>query len=241
MPSKINCLFSHKCNERAHSIGKQLHISLANFAINLQIDPFDAGDDVYVRMQTFDIEAVLLLLEPLSLSSKPVQLELESASRQGLPIFVAHVEGEVPETFKTRSFWHVPPLDSQHFSPEAAMLAEPIRRRVLFNRKIRSLNPDEYFHAMSEVAKEIAMEENRTIIAEFACELARRYCRVSDPTTRYWLAIALGRADTPEAMRLLDALPNPSHPLETEGIREAREIVNHEKRLSQTSYSSILK
>ncbi len=225
----INCLFSHKCSERAHSIAKHLQRLVGPRHIDLMVDPFEIGDDVDIRMQTFDIEAVVFLCEPTSLSSEPVQLELDSAARQEMPIFTLHLEGEVPPSFKKRSYWHLPPLDSVDFSTGAERLAESIRRRVFFNRKVRLLYPENYFLQMSEVARGIAQDEDRTIIAEFACELARRYHRVSDPSTRYWIAIALGRADTPQAEKLLEALPVPAHPLESEGIREAREIIRHER------------
>lgn len=223
----INCLFSHKCSDRAHLIGANLRRLLEPFGIDLQIDPFNVGDNVDVRMQTFDIEAVTFLSEPLSLVSGPVQLELKSAARQGIPIFTLHLEGEMPPSLKRRSWWPLPALDSTAFVKGAEALAKSIQPRVFFNRKIRLLRPDNYFYEMKEVAQGIAEKEERTILAEFACELARRYRKVSDPSTRYWIAIALGRADTLQAAKLVEKLPEAGHPLEIEGIREAREMLRH--------------
>ena len=223
----INCLLSHKCNPRAHLIGDRLRCELNAFGICLQIDPLHVGDDVEVRMQTFNIEAVVFLCEPAGLASSPVHLELESASRQALPIFTIQLEGDLPPSLKKRSWWRMPSIDEPTFATQAGEMAESIRQRVLFNRKMRELHPTNYFIAMSEVAKDVATNEERTILAEFAGELATRYRKISDPTTRYWIAIALGRADTPDAARLLDQLPPANHPLEEEGIREALEMLRH--------------
>jgi len=88
---------------------------------------------------------------------------------------------------------------------------------------------------MIEVAKSIATEEDRTIVAEFACELARRYRKISDPSTHYWIAIALGRAGTPQAEALLQKLPKGDHPLEIEGIRQAREMIKHDELVPKQS------
>jgi hypothetical protein len=230
----INCLLSHKCNDRAHCLAERLRVALETFGICLQIDPFHVGDDVDIRIQTFNIEAVVFLSEVASLASEYVQQELESASRQGLPVFTILLEGELPASWKKRSWWRMPPTDDPAFATQAGALAESIRRRVLFNRKIRELNSTNYFIAMSEVAKDIAANEERTILAEFAEELAKRYREVLDPTTRYWIAISLGRADTPEAVRLIEELPPANHPLEVEGIREAREMLSHDMSVQRT-------
>jgi hypothetical protein len=224
----ISCLLSHKCGE-AHLLGDLLRNALRSFEICLQIDPFSVGDDVDIRMQTFNIEALILLCSPASLASEPCQLELRSASRQGMPIFTAHLEGPVPLSLRKRSYWHVPPSDSPAFATGVEELAKSVQSRVLFNRKLHLLYPSNYFYEMTEVAKSIATEEDRTIVAEFACELARRYRKISDPTTRYWIALALGRADTAQAAALLQKLPRSDHPLELEGIRQAREMIQHDE------------
>jgi hypothetical protein len=228
VPNEINCLFSHKSGEEARLIGRSLQHALLSLGICLQIDPFNVGDDVDVRMQTFKIEALIFLCEPASLASGPVQLERKSAARQGLPIFTIHLKGEVPAALKKRSYWRMPSVDSPAFALGVNEMAKSIQTRVAFNRKIHLLHSGNYIHETVDVARGIAMDEDRTILAEFACELARRYRKIPDPTTRYWIALALGRANTPQAVALLEKLPKGDHPLELEGIQEAREMIQRD-------------
>ena len=65
--------------------------------ITLLIDPFRTGDDIQTRMRTFDLDAFLLLLSPESWASANVRLELETANRNSIPLFVAKMESPVPE------------------------------------------------------------------------------------------------------------------------------------------------
>lgn len=224
--SALNCLFCHKCNDDAHRIGGRLRNALEPIGVCLQTDPFNIGDDADTRMQTFNIEAVLFLSTPESLASQACRLELKSAARQRLPIFAIHENGERPRWLKKRSYWQIPPEDAELFDAGIEALATSVRTRVYFNRKIRLLHPANYFHETIEVAREIATSEDRTIVAEFARELARRYRTISDPTTRYWIALALGRADTVAAAKLITKLPVGDHPLEQDGIRQAREMLH---------------
>jgi hypothetical protein len=225
---QLHCLLSHKCDDRSHGIGQHLRAALRPFGIDLQMDPFDVGDEVDARMQTFDIEALILLSTPESVASEPVRLELESAERQGIPMFTIHLNGTLPSLLKKRSYWHMPSFDDPAFTVGLQDLVRSVQSRVAFNRKIRLLYPENSFHEMLEVARSIAMEAERTILAEFACELARRYVKVNEPNTRYWIALALGKANTAQAARLLDRLPKQDHPLALEGIRQARAMIQHD-------------
>jgi len=225
---RIRCLLSHKCDDHTHRIGQHLRVALSPLVIDLQIDPFDVGDDVNTRMQTFDIEGVIFLSSPESITSVACQLELKSAGRQAIPVFTIHLQGLVPSQLKKRSYWHMPSVDDPAFAAGVEDLARSIHSRVAFNQKIRLLYPENSFHDMLDVARTIATQGERTILAEFACELARRYLKISDPNTRFWIALALGRADTPQAARLLDRLPKQDHPLALEGVRQAREMILHD-------------
>src|ERR1035441_5555593 len=93
---RVKVLFCHKCNEEAHRIGAHLRNSLCSREIDLEIDKFDVGQDVYTRMQTFHIEAVLFLCSPESLASRPCRFERKSAARQRIPVFTVHFDGELP-------------------------------------------------------------------------------------------------------------------------------------------------
>src|SRR5271157_1990005 len=60
--SDIACLISHKCSAETHRISLAIRETFENRGIALQIDPFSVGDNADVRMQTFDIEALVFLL-----------------------------------------------------------------------------------------------------------------------------------------------------------------------------------
>lgn len=225
--SNITCLFSHKCCEEAHRVGLLIQKTLLYHNISLQIDPFDVGDNVAVRIQTFGIEALLFLLSPESISSPWVKLELKSARRQRLPVFTLHLQGTIPTNLKTSSIWSLPPIWSVEFLNGVDKLAVAVRRRVDFRNQLRRLYPSSSVYDLIEVAQSLALNAERTLLAESACELAMKYCRIPDPSTRYWIAMALGRADTNRAARLLRRLPDGDHHLELEGLRQAGEMLRH--------------
>ncbi|HET9284299.1 MAG TPA: hypothetical protein VFR24_20295 [Candidatus Angelobacter sp.] len=222
---EIACLLSHKCNVESHKIGSDLQKILASFDVQCEIDPFPPGYDVSFRMQTFEIETVIFLSSTESIDSMFCQQELQAAMRQGLPIFTAYVSGILPTWLKKRVVWHVPLRNDTEFVTGAQILATSIRERVLFHRQVRLLYPENDYFETIEAARNIALEGERTLIAEYACELARRYRHITDPSTLYWIAVALGKANTPQAAKLLDHLPKGNHPLISEGIRQAREFM----------------
>lgn len=223
----INCLFSHKCDCEAHEIGFAVQEVFRRFSIDLKIDPFNPGDDTLVRMQTFDIEALIFLCSPESLASMPCRLELKTARRARLPISVVHLRGGVPSSLRQSSYWNMAALGSPSFLCGIENFAKAIRKRVAFKRQLRALYPTNAFHELIEIARAIALETDRTLVAESACELAVKYCGMSDPNTKYWIALALGRADTIRAGRLLDRLPKYDHPLALEGISEAKQMIRN--------------
>jgi hypothetical protein len=230
MPSNaadIPCLFSHKCCAESHEVGLAMERQLLKDGIALKIDPFNIGDNVEIRMQTFEIEALVFLYSPESYASPYVQMELQCARRQRFPHFVVHAIAQVPAQLRRFIDLKLPPLGSSAFEKACAELADAIQNRVQFRRKLRMLHPSKSFHELIEVAQEIALDGDRTLIAESACDLSLKYCKISDPTTCYWIALALGRADTPRAARLLNRLPKKDHPLVSQGIREAKDMLRH--------------
>lgn len=223
---EINCLLSHKCNAEDHEMGRALQAALAPFEIRLEIDPFNPGQDVLMRMQTFEIESVLFFATVQSIASIFCQQELKAALRQGLPIFTAYMNGNLTAWLKKRSVWFVPLRNAPDFMTGAQTLATAIRERVDFHRQVRLLYPENYYFETMDIARNIAMTGERTLVAEYACELARRYRYLTDPSTLFWIAVAIGRANTLQAAKLLDHLPRRDHPLILEGIRQAKESMN---------------
>lgn len=226
----LTCLLSHKCNELVcgkgvTSLGTRLATALSQDNITLLIDPFRYGEDFTIRMQSVDFDALLFLITPESWKSEPCRIELETAQHRGVPIFTALLEGDIPAELSHRLSWKLQGLDDEAFAGQAHALAYAIRTRVLIRREIQLLTEENPPDVTQAAAENVAEADDRTVLAEFAGELALRYRKITDPTTRFWIALALGKACTPEAKELLRALPSKDHPLPLEGIRQALEIL----------------
>ncbi len=217
-------LLSHKCSCESHQLGQRLASALKPYDIELLIDPFSPGDDIVRSMETFEFDSFIFLLSPASWSSTQCRVELETARRRGVPFFVIHLEGDVPAELRERIYWK-PPEDDEEFAAQVHQLAIAICARVSFHRRVRKLSAENSPDTTQKAAQEIYDEEDRTLIAEYSRELAKRYELVRDSTTRYWMALALGKAGTPEAAALLRILPSEDHPLPIEGIRQALEMI----------------
>ena len=100
-----------------------------------------------------------------------------------------------------------------------------MRTRVSVHREVQLLSETNPPDITQAAARNIADSEYRTVVAEFARELAKKYRRIADPTTCFFIALALGNACTPEAAKLLRELPEKDHPLPAEGIKQALEMI----------------
>lgn len=218
---------THKCNAEMHALGRRLAAALDQYDIELLIDRFEVGDNAETRMETFEIEALLFLLSPESWASGPCQLELETARRRGAPVFMAHLNGDVPEEVRQMIRWELYELDGEIPVTQVSKLASAIRARVSLHREVLLLSSDNPPDITQQAAHNIYDAPDRTVVAEYASELAKRYSQVVDPSTRFWIAIALGRAGTVEAAALLRALPTGDHPYPDHGIRQALDMVAH--------------
>jgi hypothetical protein len=216
---------THKCNDEMHAFGRKLAIALEQYAIELLIDRFEIGDDADTRMKTFDFDALLFLLSPESWASEACQLELATARRRETPIFIAHLSGDVPEELRRVIYWKPCECDGEAFAEEVKNLASAIRAHVSLDKEILLLSGNNPPDITLRAARNVYQASDRAVIAEYADKLAKRYRQVSDPSTRFWIALALGRAGTPEAATLLRALPTDGHPYPFRGIREALEMV----------------
>jgi hypothetical protein len=229
----IVCLLSHKCSaelcgKQIGSLSRRLAESLAHYRITLLVDPFRYADDFNVRMKSVEFDALLLLISPASLRSKPVQMELRTARRRGVPIFTALLEGEIPGNFDHRRSWDLKDMNDEQFADQVGLLADSMWMRVRAYREIQLLNETNPPDITEGAARNLATFDDRSVVSELAGELAKRYRRISDPTTCFFIALALGNACTPEAAKLLRALPEKDHPLPGEGIQQALEMIAYE-------------
>jgi hypothetical protein len=74
-------------------------------------------------------------------------------------------------------------------------------------------------------AKRLALEYEKSVLAESVYEIGWRYHEVQDPTTRYWLALAIGQCQTVAAARVLASFLGEAHPYPRQGIEEAFRMV----------------
>jgi hypothetical protein len=221
----IVCLFTHKCTVDSHEIGARLKTQLRREGIELSIDPFEPGHHTTTRIDTLPFDSVLFLWSPEGETSFFCRREIQTAERRLAPLFVA-VDSEVPmRSFQRRILWVRPRDNSPDFARRVAELAGAIRYRVTFNRELRRLDHSVPVEESRDAAERIAMNFDRTILAENVAALGRLYLQMNDYTGQYWIAIALGSAGTEEAARVLNNLPEPDHTLVLEGLREARETV----------------
>jgi hypothetical protein len=115
--------------------------------------------------------------------------------------------------------------------------------RASLYRNITVLRPDtppEAMYAMHRAAQAIADETDHVVLSEFVQELAARYRHIQDPTTHFWIALAIGKAGTPEAKAVLPHLFSiDDHPYAQYGLCQALDMVAGES--SGITHSEISK
>jgi methylmalonyl-CoA mutase cobalamin-binding subunit len=216
-------LLTHKCGLATHELGNRLRTVLEDHGIRLQIDPFRPGDDIAVRIQTLELDSVIFLMSTESLGSRPCRRELAAARAQGFPVFTIHLSGSVPHRF-THRLYQTLPVDDTSFQKQTSRLAEAIHARVRVARNLRALAAQWPEEARS-TARLVAEGADETSLGELVPLLAHQFSQVSDPMVQRWLAVALGRAGTPAAGRLLIRLGLRDHPLAQHGIVDALKAI----------------
>jgi hypothetical protein len=218
---KLACMVSHKCSCENHRLVGLIRAVLAPHGIRLLVDALTAGAAFTTGMQTFQFDAFLLLFTDEAWASEPCQLEIQSARDRRVPMFTAYVSGTLPEVLRTRIVWRPRFSDPQEFQQDAEILAGDMRTRVVLTRQLHLLTPENPPDVTREAAKRLVDAAASNVVAEFAQELTVAFRTVNDEITQFWIAQALGKADTPEAGKLLRSLPKPAHPYVSEGIRQA--------------------
>jgi hypothetical protein len=197
--------------------------------INLLVDPFTPGEELFARIDTLEIETLLFLADEGSLNSRVCSYEWQSAASRGLPVVVlTRGNVEIPEALKTRLYLSVESLQ-EDVEAEVGHVASGIHARTAVLRTLRSLSTLT-FHEQVARSKFLWADTDTVVLAEFVDRICDCYNRLSDPTTRGWLARALGRAATVSAARALLALyiRNEDHPLAIDAVRESLEKIEVE-------------
>jgi hypothetical protein len=218
---RLTCFASHRCEEREHAFLARMSAACECCGVRLLVDPFEVGHHVQTRMETVAFDSFLFLCTPASWASAACQTELRTASTRHVPVITVRLWGEVPAELRDRVF-----LDVEGLSDEAGALntlAAALTRRARLHRRILALDlPGD--PATPWAAAELLVERvDSTLLAESVELLAAFYRPDVHPATRYWLALALGKAGTARAGAILDGLAWETHPYPLRGIREARQ------------------
>ena len=222
----VTCFLSHKCNDQAHAFADQLAAALKPFQVALLKDPFETGHEITTRIHTVEFHAFAFLLCPESWASAVCQEELRTARAQSVPIMTVRLAGAVPSELKERLYKNVGGLAGGALEQAQAELAAIIAIRARLYRRIAALNPNNPPEVTRAVAQSLSDDADRTLIAESLDHIASFYRLEADETTRFWLALAVGKAGTCKAREILKRFSWESHPFPKEGIRQAQEMLS---------------
>jgi hypothetical protein len=227
------CLLSHKCSQRTHDVAARLRTALGGLGVDLLVDPFPIGTEIGARIDTLQIDSLLFLSEPASISSSWCQRELATARERCIPVFGARLEGLLPDDLARRVCLDFG--EEERFPPmhQLAALVRALQQRAGLFRQIRDLAA-QFPEDRIRTAQRLGTLDEQSLLAEFVDPLARELARLDDFVAQHWIAIAIGRAGTAHAAERLLSLSERKweHPYVTHGIREAlvsiaRELVDH--------------
>lgn len=219
----VACFLSHKCNDQAHALADQLAAALEPFQVALLKDPFETGHEILTRIHTVEFHAFVFLLCPESWASAVCQDELRTAQAQSVPTLTVRLTGVVPAELKERLYKNVEGLAGGALERALAEVAAIVAIRAQLYKRIAALNPNNPPEVTRAVAQSLSDDADRTLIAESLDHIASFYRPDADETTRFWLALAVGKAGTCKAREILKRFSWESHPFPKEGIRQAQE------------------
>ena len=202
--SGLSCFLSHKCNDEAHDLAVPLETALRAHGIALLRDPFETGHVIVTRIRSITFHSFVLLHCPESWASPMCQEELQTARDRGVPILTVRLASTVPPELKDRVYADLgrPDLDRPAALQNLAMI---ISSRSYLHHTITMLDPCHSPEETRKTAQQLAEEFDATLLAEYLTRIASYYRPETDVAARFWLAIAVGRASTPEAKRTLDS------------------------------------
>jgi len=139
------------------------------------------------------------------------QEELETARDRGVPILTVRPASTVPPELKDRVYADLgrPDVDRQAALQALAMV---ISSRSYLHHTITLLDPCHDPEKTRKTAQQLVEEFDATLLAEHVTRIANYYRPETDVAARFWLALAVGKAGTPEAKRGLDGFSWEHHP-----------------------------
>lgn len=221
---ELNCFVSHKCDPYHHTVIAQLRAALQRVNVGIFQDPFDFGHDISIRIQTIKFDSFVFLYSPESWASPVCQHELAIARERLVPILTIKLSGTVPDQLKDRLYKTISPEGLLDL--ELQELANVISVRAELFRTIEQLKLPAYCDNAAAAAKALFDNYDSALIAESVEHIASLYEPRSDPRTRFWLALVIGKAGTRGARKRLEGFCWEDHPYPREGVRQAIEMLS---------------
>ncbi len=221
----LKCFVSHKCGEEAHALMARLSTALSRVQVTLLQDPFEPGHEIVTRIHTVAFHSFVFLSSPESWASNVCQEELSIARTRFIPVLTARLSGDLPNELKDRLYANLRGLTGAALEEALSSLAVIVSVRARLYDKIMTLAPQNNPEETTKAAQSIVDDVDPTLIAESLDHIASFYDPDANPTTRFWLALAVGKAGTCRAKELLKRFSWENHPYPREGIRQANEML----------------
>jgi hypothetical protein len=161
-------------------------------------------------MISTEFQALIFAGTPESWASDFCMVEMEAAQARSAPIFVLRVCGPIPAHQAGRLWLELEDLREPAFSSLMERLGSAIRDRVEFVARVRQMVRTADPLESAEAARDLAVVTRPVILSENADVLARHFGAVQNAQLQYWLARAIGRAATPQALGILQELKKSS-------------------------------
>ena len=163
---------------------------------------------------------------PGSLASDACTREREVAASRGIPVLTVRLEGEVPPPLRTRLYLDIENLRGSALTQVLAQLATIVYDRAVLRRTLEEIESSPDPESNRRAARHLFDAIDATLLAESLDSLARLYRPETDVMTRFWLALAVGKAGTCAAKTTLQRMSWERDPYPREGLRRAQEMLS---------------
>lgn len=222
-PFKV--LFCHSCTgSLAHDLYKIIAPRFDEVGLDLLCDPFPAGTDVWVAMESLRVHGIVLHATHEANLSKACQLELSAAVRKRLPLGILEDGGRLDESQRKKAF-----VILAGSMPDPSLIKElaiQVSKRVRMHWVIEWTKTEGRSVHEREAAADWLCEQESQLIAEFVYQIASIHLECDeDPTVAAILARCLGNCEHPRAAgpHLYRWQHSAKHPLTDHEIMRALE------------------
>jgi len=226
MEKELKCFLSHKCGPDTHLLGLRLRSELQRLGISLLRDPFNPGEDVFIKIETQKFDSFVFLDSAASWESAACQRELEVARVRGVPIISVLLDETTHAELRHRICFDARPSQGGFTDNILRALCAAISAHSEAYGAVHALGPEYIPEETRKWAQFIFDTVDSALIAEHLQYLAASYTPGTDLIARYWIALAIGKAGSRAAAAVLDGFGWEDELLPQEGIRQARQLLS---------------